>query len=1023
MSNISYNSDSVLGDESPKQDFSLNCPPIRFVEIGIGEKLIIASDFFISSDGATLPPEQVTNSRRKFIETLNGWDGPGAVVIAGNLLDLLSGTETYAGSDTWDCDLFRALQDLTQRTTVTIYVLPGFRDARLAYDRPLVENLMKRFPFRLALKLELNIAGIEGTERVLVTSGREFDPTTKAIDPYSPIETPWASHLLSEFWPRQRKAQKRNWLEGAEYLVDQRSLGRFAISRFTYRKAIRFLPWVLLPLILSFIIKVPLVLSLPLINRFKYHAIGLGARLAAVGFTTVIDLALLVVVLFVMLRRSYSHFIARQASLAQEEDVNLNARLSAATCLEQGIRGVIVGHFLSPELARMGSGFFACTGSVSPVCEELPAKMGLPSIFRIREQTTWIELEVGASLHARLFSWSYPQRAGSLIERLLIAKRKSREAGHGQLASFPEGKDYRFDRSAVTEHKTPRRISSVAIFLAGAVNLASALTPPIRSRLHLIEKFVPITVPRTADALVAMASIGLLFLAGGVRRGQKQAWILTLGIAIGTATLDLIKGGDFEEALLLIILAIYLIATRSSFKAPMDRPSFFRGVRALLGGTAAIVLFSTLTIYGYLSLIKGDKSFTILNAVTAVSERMVGLSRHHLPGPINQFASPPLELSGLSIAAIALFLIFRPAVDRSRGLAIRFGTRSDRDRARSIVEHHSRGTLDYFALRDDKRYFFAHGCVVAYANYGSIALVSPDPLGPGTTQNEAWKDFLSLANSKGWIVAVLGADEEWLGAYQATGFHSIYVGDEAIVTLSNFHMEGKRHKGLRQAVGRIKKYGYYAEFYDPSTVNPLLAHEITDLMGQSRKGDVERGFSMTLGRLLDPSDKGLLLTVCKDKDSNVVGFCQWVPAPGIKGYSLDLMRRDLGAHPNGLTDFMIVSTIEYLREKNFENLSLNFATMRAVLSGEMDSLTQRVEKWFLKRMSESMQIESLWRFNSKFDPTWHPRYVVYDNIEHTPAIAVAIARAESFWELPIIGRLLSPGETSGSENASMALEE
>lgn len=1023
MSNTSYNPDSEQNDESQKQDYSLNCPPIRLVEVGIGEKLIIASDFFISPAKSTSLAMKSRNAQRKFIETINRWDGPGAVVIAGNLLDLLSGNDVDNNTANWECDLFTALRNLTQRTTVSIFVLPGFRDARLAYDRSLVENLMKYFPFRLALKLELNIAGVEGDEKVVVTSGREFDANTRASDPYSPIETPWSFHLLSEFWPRQRKAQKGNWLEGAEYLVDQRSLGRFAISRFTYRKAIRFLPWILLPLFLSFIVKVPLVLSLPLINRFRYHASGLGARLAAIGFTTVIDVTLLVIVLFVMLRRSYSRFIARQAPLTQEEDVNLSARLSAATFLEQGIQGIIVGHFLSPELAKMGNGFFACTGSVSAVCEETPAKMGLPSIFRIREQTTWIELEVGASLHARLFNWSHPLRAGSIVERLLMVKRKSKEANHGQLASFPEGKDFRFNRSPLAEHKAPRRISSVAIFLAGVVNLASALTPPIKSRIHVIEKIVPITVPRAADALVVIASIGLLFLAGGVRRGQKQAWILTLGIAMGTATLDLIKGGDFEEALLLIVLAIYLIATRSSFRAPMDRPSFVRGIRTLLVGTSAIVLFSTLTIYGYLSLVRSDKSFTLTKAIMAVSERMVGISRHHLPGPINQVATPALELSGLSIAAIALFLIFRPAVDRSRGLAVRFGTKSDRDRARSIVEHYSRGTLDYFALRDDKRYFFAHGCVVAYANYGSVALVSPDPLGPKTTQNEAWKDFLSLANSKGWIIAVLGADEEWLGVYQSTGLHSIYVGDEAIVALPNFELGGKRHKGLRQAVGRINKYGYYAEFYDPATVNPLLAQEITDLMSQSRKGNVERGFSMTLGRLLDPSDRGLLLTVCKDKHNNVVGFCQWVPAPGINGYSLDLMRRDLGDHPNGLTDFMIVSTIEYLREKNFENLSLNFATMRAVLSGEMDSLTQRVEKWFLKRLSESMQIESLWRFNSKFDPTWHPRYVAYDNIEHAPAIAVAIARAESFWELPIIGRLLSQGEAPEVDDAPMSLEE
>jgi len=83
--------------------------------------------------------------------------------------------------------------------------------------------------------------------------------------------------------------------------------------------------------------------------------------------------------------------------------------------------------------------------------------------------------------------------------------------------------------------------------------------------------------------------------------------------------------------------------------------------------------------------------------------------------------------------------------------------------------------------------------------------------------------------------------------------------------------------------------------------------------------------------------------------------------------------------------------------------------MRAVLAGEAgEGLTQRVERWVLRRLSGSMQIESLWKFNAKFDPQWQPRFLVYDAAEHLLPIALAMARAESFWELPVIGRFLTP---------------
>ncbi len=104
----------------------------------------------------------------------------------------------------------------------------------------------------------------------------------------------------------------------------------------------------------------------------------------------------------------------------------------------------------------------------------------------------------------------------------------------------------------------------------------------------------------------------------------------------------------------------------------------------------------------------------------------------------------------------------------------------------------------------------------------------------------------------------------------------------------------------------------------------------------------------------------------------------------------------------------MVDTIEHLRREGDVGLALNFATFRAVLASEAgDRLVHRVEKWFLERMSDSMQIESLWTFNEKFQPEWHPRYACYDSPEHLLAASIAVARAESFWELPVIGRFLA----------------
>lgn len=992
---------------------SLECPPIRTIEIGIGEKVVVVSDFLIK------PYDHSASTLEfgPFIEALEQWDGPGALVVAGNLLDLLSAgpsNESIASPILkFESPLFDAFRSLTHRAEVRIFLIPGFRDSQLAYDHLLVHSLREAFPFELGLRLELRIANISGFDKVQISSGREFDPLAAAADPYSPNESPWAAHLLKDFWPRYRSSKSKDWLKGVERLRDPSASARFLLSRLTYRKAVKYLPWALIPLLITLLIRIPLVLSLPIVGHIKHHTFATGGLLRLITITTLADAVLMLIAVLMIVRHSYSHFVTLESGYTANPDLNRASRLGAAKLIEQGgYRGVVVGHFMTPELSKLGSGFFSCAGSVSLIYSENSSIFGLPSVFRPKLQATWIEIEAGANIHVRLMDHSRYLKPESVIEKILISRAEVKSQSRGQIASYPYGNDYLEQRSPVLKQRMHRRRASLAIFLVGALNLASALTPPIRSRLHLIEKFIPISVSKTADALVAIGSIALIFLAGGVRRGQRTAWMLTLIISLGAATLNIVKGGDFEEALTLVALTLYLLTIRKSFTAPMDKPSLARGIRTLVTGIFTVVIFSTAIIYGFIALFSRHFSITFTNSLIAVTERLAGYTTTPLPNYINRFATPALELSGIALAAISLFLIFRPVVDRSKGLVVRFGSKTDREKARTIIRNNSTGTLDYFALRDDKKYFFAHGSVVAYANYGAVALVSPDPVGPVTTRTQAWREFVSFANSKGWVVAVLGADQDWLNIYRETSMHAIYVGDEAIVALNEFHLEGKKNKGLRQAAGRIRKYGYSAHFYDPSNIDEDLAAQIRSIMGQSRRGDAERGFSMTLGRILDPHDEGLLLTVCKDTNGKVVGFCQWVPATGINGYSLDLMRRDLGQHPNGLTDFMIVATIEYLRDLGYSHLSLNFATMRAVLSGEMDSLPQRVEKWLLMRMSGSMQIESLWRFNSKFNPTWRPRYVVYDNIEHAPAIAVAIARAEAFWELPIIGRFLVPSNTA-----------
>ena len=88
------------------------------------------------------------------------------------------------------------------------------------------------------------------------------------------------------------------------------------------------------------------------------------------------------------------------------------------------------------------------------------------------------------------------------------------------------------------------------------------------------------------------------------------------------------------------------------------------------------------------------------------------------------------------------------------------------------------------------------------------------------------------------------------------------------------------------------------------------------------------------------------------------------------------MRRDRDT-PNGLTEYLVASAIELLRERRIEELSLNFAAFARWMHSPIGARERALGR--LARVGSSyIQMESLYRFNAKFLPRWDPRYLVYE---------------------------------------------
>jgi lysylphosphatidylglycerol synthetase-like protein (DUF2156 family) len=855
-------------------------------------------------------------------------------------------------------------------------------------------------------------------------------------------------------------------------LEDPAAVPRFVASRLAYRQFGR-RAWLLaVPVLIALFLRLPVAFLRPA------HRVA-GLLLATALVATALELVVLAAIFAVSVRQVWLAFSGQAGGPL---DLNEDGRARAREVLGAGWDGYVSGATSRPELSHpLARGFYASPGACADIVREWSPRfggLGLPSPFLAARQLAWVELEAGTTLHARLLVGQSLLPGATWAERL-VARPPTGGALPGMpggppadgagvtgpaqvaraphpvvVASYPNGPEWPEVGGYRPPHRGPRRLAALVVALAGLISVVSSLSDPLADRLKIVSRYVPLAVPQAAGALSVLAGICLVMLARGIRRGQRRAYVVCQVMLVTVALLHLVRAVGAGTALVSLAVAVFLWARRASFRASSDLPSLRRGVARVTTLGAVAVASATLTLEGtsWVSTTLDHHRQNRIGwwpAFEASVERMVGIRRVPLPRRMDDFFTPAMVAVTVGLALSLAWLVFRPVVAHRH----RAGPAGALHDARAVVREFGAGTLDYFALRADKKFYFWGQSLVAYAVYSGVCLVSPDPIGPVREREQVWRAFRAHADHNGWAVAVMGASEDWLPIYHATGMHDLYVGDEAVVRMERFSLGGGKFKGLRQAVNRVARHGYSVTFHDPARVGPDLAAQLQDVLTKSRRGGVERGFSMTLGRIFDPEDTGLLLAVVHGpptpappggpaagpaasggpatapgapggpaaEPGPVVAFCQYVPAPAVHGYSLDLMRRDNGEHPNGLIDFAIVETIRYLSERGYQGLGLNFATMRAVLAGEAgDGLSQRAQAWLVKRMSGSMQIESLWRFNAKFDPDWQPRYAVYDSPEDALPAALAVARAESFWELPLIGRFLVPSEQRQAEAAGSA---
>jgi lysylphosphatidylglycerol synthetase-like protein (DUF2156 family) len=511
---------------------------------------------------------------------------------------------------------------------------------------------------------------------------------------------------------------------------------------------------------------------------------------------------------------------------------------------------------------------------------------------------------------------------------------------------------------------------------------------------------------RSAGLIISVAiGLGIIGIARGLSRGKRRAWAVGVVLFALAALVHLFRGPDPIAVVLSAAMLFALIWFRHDFRAHSDPGSLQQAALFVPVYLLFVFVFTSITLFAERARISPDLTFW--GNVETAYLGLIGLAGpytyHH--EVFHDFFETALLVLGILGLLTTLWLIFRTFVQADPP------TPERRERAEEIVRRWGDDTLDYFALRKDKNYFFAADgqSLIAYLYVRGTAMVAADPIGPPGNEARTLDEFLAYCAERGWRVAFFAVREADADLYRERGMHPIYLGDEAILRLDNFTLDGAERKAVRAAVKHVEKRHTF-ELIAENEASPELVGQLNEISEEWRKGAPERGFTMELGEDVEGKNPDFVLAIARDRDSErVEGFLRFVPVYGDEpGYSLDLMRRRPSS-TNGMTEFLIARAAQALGARGFKRLSLNFAAWGRLLDSAEDAgLSGRLQRLMAKGLNPFFQIQSLRDFNQKFGPEWVPRSVVIDDASDLPRIAMLYASVEGFLEVPVLSKVLEP---------------
>jgi lysyl-tRNA synthetase class 2 len=527
-------------------------------------------------------------------------------------------------------------------------------------------------------------------------------------------------------------------------------------------------------------------------------------------------------------------------------------------------------------------------------------------------------------------------------------------------------------------------IAVIAIYYAlllGLLNIMEAMGQRVASVADGVGRVTHVAIWEGPAVIPALLGVFMLILAYELWLRKRAALIVLCGFVITQAFVDRTALG------VTVLIAMVLAMSVKEFPGRTDSLAVKRlkvTLPVLAAGFFAYGITGIYLMRHWLG-VRDVNIYGLAYRSVAVAVGDSGLNFH---GATLAFRSSMTFIAMASIAFV-LFLLLRPYREASGR------SPEDRKRARALVESYGTDSLAYFNLRSDKSlFFYGEDSFLAYKVVGDVAVISGDPIGPAGDIPAIMESFREYCLERGWRLAVLGASGNLLPYYEEAELRGFSLGEETMVNVESFTLEGRRVRKLRQSVNKLEKAGYTMEFMYNAGIPTHLRHELSRISADWRGGREETGFSMGLGRLFSLEDPDCLLCLAYDEDMRPVGFLHFVPMYPRIGYSLDVHRYQSGS-PGALSEFMIAKAAQFLKDEGFHVMSLHFLAFSEHYRDDRETEGNSFFRGLAGAFDRFLPIVSAYNFDKKFYPMWKKRYLLHYGFVDLVLVGLAAIHAES----------------------------